>query len=339
MKKNKIRLNLISKYSEMNDETNGAFTRLNSWIKVIEDINISKNKNDNIKIPQDKNIRSYFCLDLTGEKLPEILKLWKIYRSLKPTAFLQDSGTRYWISYFKYNIKISIKLNLKIIINILRSLLREIVVRILFRKVGYISNIDSNYLIKGGYCVGITKPLIDSWNSIVDLNKNSSITNIALYGNFEYKPNLDSICRILNNEKFIEVIRENNINLIIKGKSSVKIYCHLNNKIISHVNQKDSGEFENIQEVMISADIIILPTMYGSGIKNRAIESSNAQKPYFIWDGFKNEYPYDQTFSMFYKNESDLADKIKMLLDYQKDFGPQPSYKWKSQLELLNLFY
>ena len=299
---------VLSKYYFEDNVKNGASSRLNAWKYVYGEMVKFNSINSNLTI---KN-KDVLIIDFPGAKIPDIIRIWILFRRYNPKFFLQDSQLRFFYTKLLFDFKFCEYNKLIMdIINCLRGAVREISARILFNKVGYVSSVDANYFLNKGSAIQLLESNRYS-------NKEKSTIKfkkiIGIVGNFNYSPNSDSLQKIFINKDFISALKNNNIKIRILGYESESYIKNILFEYLDIIDIGNSGRFDNLDDVTKDIGIFISPVLYGSGVKNKINEVSNLNKVTLAWEGLREEYPYSQK-NIIYFNFNDLPKIIEKLFN------------------------
>jgi hypothetical protein len=299
---------VISGHGLEPEHTNGASSRLAAWRTVLPEIIIARSPSD---LPQGHG-ECLLCVDLTGANFTTILGSWRNLRRFKPVAYLQDSQARYFASQIMFRVKSGNPSIFLSMINYVRGYSREFATKILFRKVGYISEVDASYVWKKSHTLTVLGPMLN----VTKLGRPiKQIMTIGMIANFQYPPNLDGVAFLLNSNVFLSFLKTNKIQIRLIGHKSSQLAGILKNKFGDVVDSENSMPFSDLSSALSTVDLTINPAHYGAGVKNKIIESTNEGILSLSYCGVRSEFPYSYPLVHYYDNPAQLTQKLQELCD------------------------
>lgn len=253
--------------SEILVYTNKDISKLNAWnghdlrlIKLMEFSNDIKVTNDPSEVSK---YNGCVVIDIPGLGIRGHLKICLRTKKLIRNVFLQDSPVRYSFSKLKHILKFRRfeLITIKYILNFFRLIIREFYFYFICSKIGFVSDVDA--LIKSK-CI-VSKNGVNDYSPLLV----GESERLVFWGNLNYEPNLESIISYVerNHSFFL------NHKLHLFGRLSIETKARLLN-----LNKKDElviihGEYNELEDVIFENDIFFNCVDFGSGIKNKTIES------------------------------------------------------------------
>lgn len=166
------------------------------------------------------------------------------------------------------------------------------------------------------------------------LNSTEPESDTLLFVGSNNKINIDGINHFIKNVFPKIVLELPNIKLIIAGSINKDI-----SKVVSHPNCYFYGEYKNNAEIYSKANVVIIPILYGTGLKIKTIDAlanskavvsysegifgieNNPDKPIYLLA--KNDFDFAQNIISIFKNNK-LKTELEMnafefMQDYNKD--------------------
>lgn len=316
---------------------NGSHTRLAAWSDLGVPIKVVCVADVNAGTIRKLDASTRYCVDLCGCSILAIAQLWRNTRHLRPVAFLQDSGVRYWASAFAFRAGRQRKIDLRCLVNLARCTARELAAGILFRRIGYISQADCRYSVIRASVVSTTRAMTMTTRADEgDLRR--TLSKVCIFGNFDYPPNRDGVFSLFRSTFFVGTLINNGITVTLNGIGSEAVARQLHQLAPNVVDCVNSGPFATHEDLLQDKDAVICPAMYGAGVKNKIIEATGHRVPCFFWQGFRSEYSYDARLAIPFRDPVDLAKKLAMVSRIAASSFGQRRELWKGQVELLEFF-
>ncbi|MGA8891067.1 MAG: hypothetical protein WB493_05825 [Anaeromyxobacteraceae bacterium] len=326
---------VVSRLAHCRDPANGARKRLDAWRTLLPGLQV---------VPSDApppggwpGGDARFCVDLTGAKAPEIVRAWRNFRSRRPAVFVQDSQARFFWTELRFHFgRRDFIRALKASLSLARGASREYLCRLLFREVGYISEEDAGFLWPPGLpVVAIPAMIVDA--PPAEASPVHCMRTLGVIANFAYSPNADGTRALLASRVLGDCMRRNGLKCRLLGHGATEFLASLPAEAAELVDQRGSGPFADVQEVIKEVDAVVSPAMYGSGVKNKILEAAAAGKLCFVWNGFRSEYAYDPELTLYFGGATDLArllDRVRAVVDEWPD---QDARTLQPRMQLLRI--
>ena len=216
-------------------------------------------------------------VDIPGLGLRDYFKLCFSSKKIFRNIFLQDSFFKFQYTKLFFLIKSNqiTKISFLEIFNLLRAFFREIFFYMICRNIGFVSN-DDTYNFKNVV-------VIPNGTSIKNINLDFSFDNtkrFVFWGSLDYPPNFDSIFYFIKNHWENISISFPDYKFEIYGKIS-PIKKNILIELLSELNIDNViivGPFNSLVEV-VKDSIFLNCVQYGSGIKNKTLESISLGVP------------------------------------------------------------
>lgn len=281
------------------DTTNGIVARLEGWRALLPKLDVVDLLGGVVDLGRDDQL----IVDLTGEKLGTCIAAWRKWRRYRPACFLQDSQVRYHGSGFLAGG--GLVKRLKFLVDVARGLVRQLFCHGVFRSVGYISPKDRLFG-KLGHDVRWMRASAQ----LIAHNKAvaaAPVRYLRMIGNFGYGPNRDGALRILHDRSIQTVMRHHGLKLILSGVEAIEFLDLLPADL---VDWELSGSFSRLADLRRPDQLLICPSMYGSGIKNKVLEGAIVGSLSLVWHRFSTEFPYPAEWTDYFDSMKDLARRI-----------------------------
>lgn len=238
------------------DCSNGHSMRIINLIKYHDKFMFT---NDISKLTRDNHVVDIPCLGVR-----RYIRLCFKSGFLIKNVFMQDSSAKYFITKLLHAVKYKRwdLLKFMLIANIVRCTLREAIIYLLCKKIGFVNESDSLFsrkaiISKNG--ISMFRPLL----------KESKCRRLVFWGNLNYEPNIQSLFSLIRSN--IQFFEENPIHLYGQiSNENVKFLKKLN---CTRPTFFVYGKFDSLPDIINSNDVFINCVDFGSGIKNKTIES------------------------------------------------------------------
>lgn len=285
--------------ADAGDTTNGIVARLEGWRTLLPNLDVV----DLFAKTPDIGPSDQLIVDLTGEKLSTCVAAWKRWRRYGPACFLQDSQIRYHGTGFLGGA--GLKRRLKFLVDTARGLIRELFCHGAFRSVGYVSPRDRLFGVFGHDVRWMQASTVLSAGRGAFAAE--PLRYLRMIGNFGYMPNEDGALRILHDPSIGAVMRRYGLKLILSGVRGIELGKLLPADL---VELELSGPFKHLADLQRPDQLLICPSLYGSGIKNKILEGQIVGSFSLVWHAFSKEFPYPPDWTDYFHSMQDLAGRI-----------------------------